>query len=62
MNSKWTAVNPINREQHFLITEVDFDEYGIIVHCLIEAIISKRSKQIDWRELKIDEQWMQGWK
>lgn len=62
MNSKWTAVNPINREQHFLVTEVDFDESGAVIHCLIEAVISKRSKQIDWQELKSDEQWLQGWK
>jgi tryptophan-rich hypothetical protein len=26
INSKWTATNPINKEKHFLITELEFDE------------------------------------
>ncbi|WML89648.1 TIGR02450 family Trp-rich protein [Thiothrix lacustris] len=62
LNSKWTAVTPLNREKHFLITELDFDEEEEVIHCLIEAIISKRSEPIEWQELKNDEKWLQGWK
>ncbi|WP_407701783.1 TIGR02450 family Trp-rich protein [Thiothrix litoralis] len=62
INSKWTAVTPLNREKHFLITELDFDEDEEVIHCLIEAIISKRSEPIEWQELKNDEKWLQGWK
>jgi len=30
LNSKWTAVNPTKKEKHFLITEVEFDEEGVV--------------------------------
>ncbi|MEO9944438.1 TIGR02450 family Trp-rich protein [Paraglaciecola sp.] len=62
LNSKWTAVQPRNKEKHFLITEVEFDENGNLIHCLIEAILSKRSEPIDWTQLKNQEVWLQGWK
>jgi tryptophan-rich hypothetical protein len=62
LNSKWTAVNPARKEKHFLVTDIAFDEDGAVLHCLIEAVISHRSEQIDWRELKDGEQWLQGWK
>ncbi|MEP0175328.1 MAG: TIGR02450 family Trp-rich protein [Paraglaciecola sp.] len=62
LSSKWTAVQPRNKEKHFLITEVEFDENGNLIHCLIEAILSKRSEPIDWTQLKNQEVWLQGWK
>ena len=51
-----------NKEKHFLVTEMEFDEDGDVIHCLIEAVISNRSQTIDWQELKNTEQWLQGWK
>lgn len=62
LRSKWTAVKPINKEKHFLITEVDFDEQGEVTLCLLEAIISHRTTEINWHDLKDTEQWLQGWK
>ena len=62
INSKWTATNPINKEKHFLITELELDENNNVTHCLIEAVISHRTQQIDWIELKESEHWLQGWK
>lgn len=62
INSKWTAANPVNKEKHFLITELEFDENNNVTHCLIEAVISHRAQQIDWIELKESEHWQQGWK
>ena len=62
LNSKWTAVKPLKKEKHFLVTELEFDEEGDVVHCLIEAVISKRSAPIQWTELKNNEKWLQGWK
>ncbi len=62
LNSKWTAVMPSGKEKHFIVTEVDVDEEGIVVACLIEAIMSKRTLSIDWHELKNDDVWRQGWK
>ena len=62
INSKWTATNPINKEKHFLITELEFDENNNVTHCLIEAVISNQSKLINWIELKSSLDWLQGWK
>ena len=62
LNSKWTAVNPVVKEKHFLVTELEFDEEGDVVHCLIEAVISNRSAPIQWKELKNNDSWLQGWK
>ena len=61
LNSKWTAVKPLNKEKHFLVSEVEYDEEGVVVHCELEAILSKRSTAITWRELKDSKQWIQGW-
>jgi len=62
LNSKWTAVNPVKKEKHFLVTELEFDEEGDVVYCLIEAVISNRSAPIEWKELKNSDNWLQGWK
>jgi tryptophan-rich hypothetical protein len=62
LNSKWTAVLPLNKEKHFIIIEVEYDEDAAVVSCLIEAIMSKRSTQIHWPDLKDTQQWVQGWK
>ncbi len=62
LNSKWTAVNPLRKEKHFVITEMEFDDDGVVNHCLIEAVISRRSESIDWNELKNQTNWLQGWK
>ena len=61
-NSKWTAVKPLNREKHFLVSEIEFEEDGTVLSCTIEAIISKNEYPIDWSELKNNEKWLQGWK
>ena len=62
LNSKWTKVEPTNKEKHFLISELKYDENELISDCLIEAIISKNNESIDWNELKDSNQWQQGWK
>ena len=61
-NSKWTAVKPSNREKHFLVSEVKFDEEGSVVLCKVEAILSNKEYLIDWVELKNQDKWLQGWK
>ena len=61
-NSKWTAVDPINKEKHFIISELQFDEDNKVMKCLIEAVISNRVQPINWKELKENEHWIQGWK
>jgi tryptophan-rich hypothetical protein len=59
--SKWTAVNPVKREKHFMVTEVEFDE-GEVVRCMIEAVMTKREEDINWRELTDNQNWLPGWK
>ena len=51
----------MNKEKHFIIIEVEYDEDGTVISCLIEAIMSKRSTHIQWRDLKDSSQWLQGW-
>ena len=62
LNSKWTAVEPIRKEKHFLVTKVDVDESGAAISCTIEAVISRRLVVIKWQELKNTNSWSQGWK
>lgn len=62
LHSKWTAVTPTNKEKHFLVTEIEFDEEGSVVSCVIEAVISKRSIPIIWHDLKDNNIWVHGWK
>ncbi|MCS6126564.1 TIGR02450 family Trp-rich protein [Shewanella baltica] len=62
LNSKWTAVKPTNKEKHFLVTEIEFDEEGLVISCSIEAVMSKRVIPINWHDLKDEDLWQQGWK
>ncbi len=62
LNSKWTAVQPKNKEKHFIIVEVDYDEDKNVVLCVQEAVMTKRQCEIDWRELKNADVWRPGWK
>ena len=62
LNSKWTAIHPVNKEKHFLITEVEFNEEGAVIHCLMEAVITRRSFPIQWRDLHDGSKWINGWR
>lgn len=63
LNSKWTAVQPLNKERHFMVTEVELDEEEtVVVSCVLEPVMTKRSRRIDWRELTDSDVWLQGWK
>ena len=61
LNSKWTKLNVINKEKHFVVTVVEYDENQSIVKCIIEAIITRNEYLIDWRELKDNQLWKLGW-
>lgn len=61
LHSKWTAVDPVRREKHFVVTEVEYDEEQNVVTCTLEAVLSKRETPIDWRELTDRSRWRQGW-
>jgi tryptophan-rich hypothetical protein len=62
LNSKLTAVTPENKERHFMVTKVEFEEEGELVSCVIEALMSKRESVIKHHDLKDNKRWLQGWK
>lgn len=59
--SKWTAVTPQHREKHFLVSKLLRDELENVTGCVLEAVLTQRTQQIDWRLLQDDAQWRQGW-
>ena len=60
--SKWTAVRPQNREKHFLVTRLLRDERELVIGCALEAVLSRREQQIDWRLLSDAGLWQPGWR
>jgi tryptophan-rich hypothetical protein len=61
--SKWTAVKPVARQKHFLVTKViQPDPPDVKVEWVeIEAVYSKRVRRIAWRDLLDEAVWRQGW-
>lgn len=59
--SKWTAVKPKQKERHFIVTKLIRDEDETVIACKLEAVINKRSREIDWRELQQKNDWTMGW-
>ena len=61
--TKWTAVTPIAKQKHFLVSRVIQPEQPTdpIVSVEIEAVFSKATQIIVWRELQNDSVWRQGW-
>lgn len=63
LNSKWTAVTPLNKEKHFMVskllaaelpqTQLEFIE--------LEALYSKRKQILPWQVLADANLWLQGW-
>lgn len=60
--SKWTAVEPKNRQKHFIVTQLMRDDNQRVVSCELEAVINHDVFTIDWQELKNTDHWIMGWK
>jgi tryptophan-rich hypothetical protein len=61
--SKWTAVAPVGKQKHFLVSKViqpDPPE-GKLEWVEIKAVHSGRVRRIGWRELRDATVWRQGW-
>ena len=60
---KWTAVQPLARDKHFLVARVITPDLPAtrIDEIEIEAVRSRAVRRIDWRELRDDTRWRQGW-
>ncbi|ATD00147.1 hypothetical protein PSPO_b0035 [Pseudoalteromonas spongiae UST010723-006] len=54
-------MSPQNKEKHFMVTSVEFNEENNVVECIIEAILTKREQSINWRSLKDPKVWKMGW-
>lgn len=61
MLSKWTAVNPLDKQKHFLVTQVSENDQNKIVACTLEAVLTRKEYDCDWRELKDRTRWLAGW-
>jgi tryptophan-rich hypothetical protein len=60
--SKWTAVKPVQREKHFLVTEVFCDEAGTVIDIELQAVLTQRSQRLPWQSLQDGEHWQFGWR
>ena len=61
--TKWTAVKPLAKQKHFLVSRViqpqlPTDPVELVE---IESVFSKATQIIFWRELQNDTAWRQGW-
>lgn len=61
LHSKWTAVEPQNREKHFVAVELIKGENGAIQAVLLEAILTQRRQQISIDQLRDMRRWSMGW-
>ena len=61
--TKWTAVMPVARQKHFLVSRVikPVNPADPIEMVEIEAVFSKATQVIAWRELQNADVWRQGW-
>lgn len=61
--TKWTAVQPISKNKHFLVSKVIQPEPPLLAieWVELEAVYSKAVIRIDWRKLRDESVWRQGW-
>ena len=61
--TKWTAVTPVAKQKHFLVSRVIHPELATepVVSVEIEAVFSKATHVIAWRDLQDESVWRQGW-
>lgn len=61
--SKWTAVVPIAKQKHFLVSKVIEPELegGKVEWIDLEAVHSKATRRMAWRELQNEALWLRGW-
>ena len=61
--TKWTAVTPIAKQKHFLVSRLIQPalETDPVEWVEIESVFSKATQVIKWRALGNEEVWRQGW-
>ncbi|REL25145.1 TIGR02450 family Trp-rich protein [Thalassotalea euphylliae] len=61
LHSKWTHTQPVKKEKHFAVINVEFDDDGKVTLCEIQAVMTNNIRAINWRDLKDAAKWRQGW-
>lgn len=61
--SKWTAVQVVAKQKHYLVSRVvQPEDFNLpITQIEIEAVYSGEKRIIFWRELQDSLSWKQGW-
>ena len=61
--TKWTAVKPVAKNKHFLVSRVMEPEPPefVIEWVELEAVYSKAVMRIHWRQLQDETLWRRGW-
>ena len=61
--TKWTAVKPVAKQKHFLVSRVIQPDLPTdpIELVEIEAVFSKATQIMPWRDLQDEGVWKQGW-
>jgi len=64
LNSKWTALNPQNKELHFIVVKLieSEEDESKIERCLLQSVMHKTDYEIACEDLKNGSVWQQGWK
>ena len=60
--SKWTAVEPKQKERHFIVTQLIRAENKDIIACELEAVINNHLYETDLHSLKDSSFWLMGWR
>ncbi|ROL79948.1 hypothetical protein BLX41_10100 [Pseudomonas protegens] len=60
--SRWTAAHPQHHEKHFLVTELFCDEEGTVLDIELQAVLTRRSRRLNWQTLLNDRDWRMGWR
>ena len=63
LHSKWTAVNPVAKEKHFLVVRIiDPEAAPERIECVeMEAVYTGRRFILPWRDLTVAGKWRRGW-
>ena len=61
--TKWTAVTPVAKQKHFLVSKViQPDEPGGPIEWVeLESVFSNATQVIEWRALQNSDVWRVGW-
>ena len=63
VDSKWTALQPIDRDKHFMVTRLlqASGVEGEVPLVELQAILSKRRVRVPRSELSDETRWKPGW-